>query len=68
MKDANPKSDFLLVLLLGLCCALPLLLLAGGGSVLAFITAYLTGSNFFLILAVILAIAFAWLILRRKGQ
>lgn len=68
MKDANPKSDFLLVFLLGLCCALPLLLLAGGGSVLTFITAYLTDSNLLLILAVILAIAFAWLIFRRKGQ
>lgn len=68
MKDVNPKSDFLLVLILGLCCALPLLLLAGGGSVLAFITAYLTGSNLLLTLAIILAIIFAWLIFRKKGQ
>jgi len=50
------------------CCGLPLLLLAGGGSVLALSTSFLTNNSFLLVLGLIFALVFVWLFLKRRNR
>jgi len=66
MQKDNSKFSMWVVLAAVVCCGLPLLLLISGGSILALIGGYLTGSNLLLALALILALVFIWLILKRR--
>jgi len=66
MQNDDSKLSMWVVLAAVVCCGLPLLLLISGGSILALIGGYLTGSNLLLALALILVLVFVWLILRRS--
>lgn len=68
MKNNNPKSDLLTIFLLGLCCAVPLLFLVGGGTAFALGISFLTNNFFLLILGLSLAVVFIWLLLKRRGS
>ena len=66
MKNSKPKSDFLLIFLLGVCCAIPLLLLVGGGAALGFAAGYLTGINILAALSLIAIFVFIWLLIKNR--
>ncbi|MBI5123120.1 hypothetical protein HZA75_04660 [Candidatus Roizmanbacteria bacterium] len=66
MRDDDSKFSMWVVLAAIACCGLPLLLLAGGGSVFALGASFLTKSVFLLGLGLILALIFVWLFLRKR--
>lgn len=66
-KDDQKLSMWMIVAAIA-CCGLPLLLLAGGGSILALGTSFLTSNTFLLVLGLILALVFVWLLLKRRNR
>jgi len=68
MNKDDSKFSMWVVLAAIACCGLPLLLLAGGGSVFAFGVSFLTNNSFWLVLGLIFALIFVWLFLRRRNR
>lgn len=66
-KDDQKLSIWMIVAAIA-CCGLPLLLLAGGGSVLVLGTSFLTNNALLLALGLILVLIFAWLLLKRGNS
>lgn len=65
-KDDQKLSMWMVVAAIA-CCGIPLLLLVGGGSILALGTSFLTNNTFLLVLGLIFALVFVWLFLKRKN-
>lgn len=68
MRKDDQKLSMWMIGAAIVCCGLPLLLLVGGGSVLALGTSFLTNNLFLLILGLGLAIVFAWLFIKRRSR
>ena len=66
MQKNDSKLSMWVVLAALICCGVPLLLLAGGGSALALGTGFLTKSIVLLALGLLLTLIFIWLFLRRQ--
>lgn len=68
MHKEDSKLSLWIVLAAVACCGLPLLLLAGGGSLIVLGTSFLTNNLFLLILGLGLAVLFIWLFVKRRNR
>ena len=66
MQKNDSKFSMWVVIAALICCGVPLLLLSGGGSILALGTSFLTNNLFLLILGLGLAVIFVWLFIKRR--
>lgn len=68
MQKDDSKLSMWVMLAAVACCDLPLLLLAGGGSFFAFGASLLTNNAFWLVIGLIFALVFVWLLLKRRNR
>ena len=66
MNKDDSKFSMWVVLAAVACCGLPLLLLAGGGSILALIIGFFTQNTLILFLALVLIGITVWLFIKNR--